>query len=133
MALSNDSYNEIDLYSGGSLIASYDAPAVLASLSSAYKGNPNPQFRFGDPGEPFAYVNFIGTEGTTFNAVRFKTPLSNGGLEVDNISIRGTPLSEPFPGTIVNGGGLISDPSPLLTGGPLLGLLLALGTRRAGK
>ena len=125
-----DASNVIELYSGGLLVASYDAPTVHASLPAIYNGNPNVPFLGQDASEPFAYLNFIGTGGTTFDTVRFKNSLVSG-LEIDNISIRFDALSEPFPGSIISGGiTTVPLPSAIIGGAPLLGVLIAMKVRR---
>ena len=72
-------------------------PLVLAIASAfsfttpgdAYYGNPN---NGGDPGEPFAYLNFNGTDGTTFTSVVFSNNGTTGtGFEADNFSIGNVP------------------------------------------
>lgn len=65
-----DANNEIQLYNNGSLVATYNPNAVLALVSGnpAYYGNPN---NGEDSGEPFAYLNFIGSATTQFNSVVF--------------------------------------------------------------
>jgi hypothetical protein len=100
-----DSTNIIQLYSNNVLVASYNAPAVVAQLSNPlYKGNPTGPFLGQNPTEPYAYINFVGTNGTTFDQVRFIDHSTFAGLEIDNISLRTTPLSAPFPGTVISGG-----------------------------
>lgn len=124
-----DPTNVIELYSGGSLIASYDAPTVHAFLPATYNGNPTANFLGQDSTEPFAYLNFIGTGGTTFDSVRFKNSVTSG-LEIDNISIRATEVEQP-PGTIITGGvSSVPLPSSLIGGVPLLGLLIGMKLTR---
>ncbi len=71
-----DANNGVDFYSGGKLLGSFSAATALASLSSAYNGNPNSS-QSGDTGEKFAYLDFTGTNGTTFDQVVFRN-LSTG-------------------------------------------------------
>jgi hypothetical protein len=125
-----DPTNIIELYSGGSLVASYNAATVHSFLPASYNGNPNPPFLGQDSNEPFAYLNFIGTGGTTFDTVRFKNA-STSGLEIDNISVRTAEVQAPLPGTIVDGGvTAVPLPSAILGGLPLLGFLVGLKIRR---
>ena len=121
-----DANNSIELYLGSTLVKSYDAAAVsgFVGSNSAYKGNPNANFLGQDATQPFAYLNFVGTAGTTFDTVKFKNPTTNTGLEIDNISIRETPLDE-IPGTPVGA------PLPMAAWGglTLLGGFAAMGRR----
>ena len=56
---------------------------------ASYYGNPN---NGGDTGEPFAYLNFNGTGGTTFTSVVFSNNgTTSTGFESDNFSINGVP------------------------------------------
>jgi hypothetical protein len=126
-----DSQNQIQLFSGSTLIAFYNAPVVHAQLvNTAYDGNPNPAFLGQDPTEPFAYLNFIGTDGTTFDRVRFTDTFGTSGLEVDNISIRAAAIGGTLPGQPIIGGISVPEPASvsLLTAGCVA--LLARSRRR---
>lgn len=103
-----DPFTNLRFYSGGNLVASYNAAATLADLGPAYFGNPN---NGGDTAEKFVYLNFIGTRGTTFDQVVFEDTNPCCGLEADNLSIRTTPLATPYPGTPV--GGILPEPAGL--------------------
>jgi hypothetical protein len=121
--------NRIELYSAGSLVASFNASTVDAYLPSAYNGNPTNPFRFQNLSQPYAYLNFIATAGTTFDTVEFKNvPLS--GLEIDNLSISSAPLFEPYPGTIIPGGVSVPAPSALAMAAPLVAIFMAMRVRR---
>ena len=90
-----DAYNGVQLYSGTTLLASYNTAGAFAGLPSSYYGNPNSG---ADAGEMFAYVNFNATEGTAITSVVF----TNGGttatgFEADNFSV----LNVPEPSTLV--------------------------------
>lgn len=90
-----DGQNQLDLYSGATLVGHFDS-TNLPAFSGAYFGNPNNGL---NTGEPYAYVNFSGTAGTTFDRIVFTNP-SSTGFESDNHSIHGVP-----------------EPSALLMGG----------------
>lgn len=127
-----DPQNHIEIYSGGTLMASYDPNALLAAIGSnpAYYGNPNPPLGR-NTREAYAYLNFIGTNGTTFDRIRFSNRSTSSGLELDNISIRSAPLTE-IPGTVVPGGVQQAVPLPsVATAG--LALVGALGLRRGRR
>jgi hypothetical protein len=123
-----DQTNVIELYSGGSLLATYNAATVHAFLPTTYNGNPNTTFLGQDGNEPFAYLNFFGTGGTTFDTVRFRNSTASG-LEIDNISILAAPVDPT--GTVITGGvTTVPLPSAILGGIPLLGALAALKIKR---
>lgn len=88
-----DSGNYLDVYSAGSVIASYSLgrlttllPRVTTSNPSlgSYLGNPNTQQ---NAGEPYAYINFFGTDGTTFDKLVFRNTSTASGFETDNHSV----------------------------------------------
>jgi hypothetical protein len=83
-----DAGNSLEFLSGGSVIKTYDRNSAFGSLPNTYLGNPN---NGGDSGEKFAYFNFVGTNGTTFDQVRFKNVDTTTGFEADNFSIRAVP------------------------------------------
>jgi hypothetical protein len=80
-----DPSNRLDFYLGGIRIGSFSTAVAMGALPATYDGNPNNgQF----PGQPFAYLNFFGTGGTTFDKVVFSVvndPVA--GFETDNHSI----------------------------------------------
>jgi len=127
-----DANNVIQLYSAGNLVASYNAATVYAYLATnpAYFGNPNPPAGR-DASEPFAYLNFIGRNGTTFDSVRFSN-VGASGLEIDNISIRQAPLDSNTGNPVDGGVSGVPLPSTALAGLALLGGCLAAKKLRAG-
>ena len=100
-----DVNNQLSFYSGNQLIASFNTAFVLSAINklpnaSKYFGNPN---NGGDPSEPFAYMNFTGTSGTTITSVVFANSSSTGtGFESDNWTISPTAPAI-IPGTIIPG------------------------------
>jgi hypothetical protein len=86
-----DANNSVTFYSGSSALMTYnDASAFsFTTPGDAYYGNPN---NGGDTGEPFAYFNFNGTNGTTFTSVVFSNNDTTGtGFESDNFSVGAVP------------------------------------------
>lgn len=96
-----DAGNLAQFYSGATLLGSFNSAAALGALSNAYLGNPNGG---GNTSEKYAYLNFIGTNGTTFDKIVFSQTTTIGGFESDNHSIRAAPLTPPFTGTVINNG-----------------------------
>jgi hypothetical protein len=112
-----DAANVLEFYSGSSQVASFTVGSVLSVLSSAYNSNPNGG---GNSGEKYAYLNFTGQGGTTFDKIVFKNP-TNSGFESDNHSVYDKEIS--VPGTVV------PEPSTYVMGMLLL-LPLAGGLRK---
>jgi hypothetical protein len=87
--------NIVNFYSGPTLVGTFVPAGTFAALGDSYKGNPNPAFPIGDPTEKFAYLNFVGTGGTTFDTVVFRNTDSSTAFEIDNLSIPGSATPEP--------------------------------------
>jgi hypothetical protein len=106
-------FNQMSFYSGSQLVASFDAPAGVAAIAalpdaSQYFGNPN---NGEDPREPFAYLNFIGTDGTTFTSVVLANSGTTAtGFESDNWSVSGVAPPSP-PGAVISG---VPEPSSMI-------------------
>jgi hypothetical protein len=82
-----DANNTVTFYSGSSALMTYNSASAFgfATPGDAYYGNPN---NMGDTGEPFAYLNFNVTDGSTFTSVVFSNNGMTGtGFEADNFSI----------------------------------------------
>lgn len=94
-----DPSNQIELLSNGSVVATFDSASALAGATdSAYYGNPNDGHL--DGSEKFAYVNFVGTGGTTFNQIVFSaTTAFDGKFEADNFSVL-APAAVPEPSSL---------------------------------
>ena len=84
--------------------------------SSAYFCNPNAAFSGRNCGEPYAFLNFYGTGGTTFDRIQFFQDPVSGGYESDNHTvgqwnrITGDPLAVPEPASwamLIAGFGLV--------------------------
>ncbi|WP_168221683.1 Npun_F0296 family exosortase-dependent surface protein [Aquisphaera giovannonii] len=113
-----DAYNEITFYSGQQALGSFNSPFVLDALNALpdgrkYYGNPN---GWGDASEPFAYLNFFGTGGTTITSVVFANSGTTAtGFESDNWSIASVAPST-IRGTII-AGAIVPEPSSLVLAG----------------
>jgi hypothetical protein len=114
-----DGSNQLNFYLSGNLVASFGS-TILNSLSEDYNGNPNAgQFYKQNWGEKYAFINFYGANGFTFDQVQS----IGGGFENDNWTIRnpaygsnlytGTESPNVLPGTYV--GTLSSDPNSITT------------------
>ena len=78
-----------------------------------------------DANENFAYLNFIGTSGSTIDQVVFLNTNTSTGFESDNWSVRSTSLGSSDPGTVIDSfPSSVPEPSSLvLTVSGLLGLV----------
>lgn len=80
----NTQGNTVSLFSGDTQLASFALLPLLSHVSSAYYGNPNPNFQGQNSGEPYAFFNFDST--TLFDRIDI-TQNGGGGFELDNITI----------------------------------------------
>jgi MYXO-CTERM domain-containing protein len=120
--------NVLAFYNGSTLIGSFVPSTALGALGASYFGNPNPTFPPGDPTEKFAYVNFIGIGGTTFNKIVFTNTDGSTAFETDNLSIRVT-APDPRGPIIETIGTSTPEPSSLFVSGGLA-VLAAVGAVR---
>lgn len=86
-----DPGNYVTFYNGSKEVFQFRPIDLIDALkaapdSSAYYGNPNPNRKGQDGGEPFAFVNFYDT-GATFNKVVFQEVNYGGGYESDNHTV----------------------------------------------
>jgi PEP-CTERM motif len=83
-----DAGNQVSFYKGGVEVGALTPADVIAKLgtSGPYYGNPNPPFRGGDSGEPYAFINFYDMSGT-FDQVVFTEDPAVGGYESDNHTV----------------------------------------------
>ncbi|WP_165247176.1 Npun_F0296 family exosortase-dependent surface protein [Paludisphaera soli] len=124
-----DPSNAFEIYSGSTLLGRFDPATALEALSYEYKGNPNDEFLGWNYGEKYAYLNFFGTEGTTFDRVVFMNPNSGSLLELDSFSIRATAVPE-IPGEVIPGVGAVPEPSSFAMAGASVLAAAALAARR---
>ncbi len=90
-----DDMNQLDFFSGSTLLMTFNR----TNLSSMFQttGGPFGTGHFGNPntnentGEPYAFLNFVGTDGTTFDRVRFRNLGTSTGFESDNHTISAVP------------------------------------------
>lgn len=76
-----DQSNLLEFYLGNNKVAQYQTSTTMGTLPDTYYGNPNT----GEvKSEPYAYLNFFGTDGTVFDRIVFSTTSSGPGFESDN-------------------------------------------------
>lgn len=94
-----DATNVISFYKGGDLVAKYTTETLLDVLAGqpAYKGNPID--RSVNASQSYAFINFLGLDGTTWDKIVL-TNLGESGFESDNYTSRVTPWSEPTDGPL---------------------------------
>lgn len=109
-----DAQNDLQFYSGGTLISSFSTADMISLVGNcsnpsgnAFCGNPNSSGRAQDNGEPFAYLNFFGQNGTSFDRVVFANNTTGTGFESDNHAV-----------AILNGSTTTGTPVTTLTGAP---------------
>lgn len=98
-----DGGNVLELWSGANKVFSFSQQTVLDAVSgnSAYFGKPDAPYQGQNSGQPYVFVNFFGTNGTTFDKVVFRESPEIGGYESDNHTvgyyktITGTGVPEP--------------------------------------
>lgn len=104
-----DGGNQVGFYKNNVLLYTFLPSTLIAavgscSASNPYCGNPNSQFAGANTGEPYAFVNFVDTNGT-FDSVRF-VQSGGGGYESDNHTIgfvtteSGTGIAVPEPASL---------------------------------
>lgn len=138
-----DDTDVLEFWRGGARIATF-TPGSITGLLDPYKNKNNPG-HFGNPdspnqntSEPYAYLNFFGTDGVQFDAVRFFEGGTNG-FESDNHSIRASPVTGTLPGrpltTITVAAVAVPEPGSvtLLGAAALLLPLFAAGAVRARR
>ena len=83
-----DALNVLTFYSEGLLVAEFTTSSLLNKLASApeYKGNPRTNE---NPGQAYAFINFFGMQGTTWDQVVFSNQ-GTSGFESDNWTDRAT-------------------------------------------
>jgi PEP-CTERM motif len=117
-----DASNLLTFYLGNTQVASYSTATAMGLFPAAYYGNPSNNYS--DSGEPFAYLNFFGTNGTTFDKIVFTATNYSGGFESDNHAILQN--ATPTGGTInLNP---VPEPATMILLG--LGLMGLAGIRR---
>lgn len=124
-----DSKNVLDFYSGNTKLAEFTTPNLLSKLPADFKGNPNSGTYNGqDSSEPFAFINFYGENGVTWDKIVFRNNGSSG-FEADNYTVRsqawGTIPGEsgPVPGVTVETLQTTPVPEPGQVAGSLLVLM----------
>lgn len=88
-----DGQNQLKFFNGATEVFNFSASDALSFINgqpgggSAYFCNPNPGRTGENCGEPYAFLNFYGTNGTTFTKIQFFQDPVSGGYESDNHSV----------------------------------------------
>lgn len=99
-----DANNVLRFFNDKTLIAEFTTDSLLNVLAAnaAYKGNPRD--RGLNAGEPYAFINFFGGEGTTWDHIEL-TNEGGSGFESDNYTDRAAPWTYetdgPMPGVVL--------------------------------
>jgi hypothetical protein len=80
-----DAFNVLDFYSGATLVAEFTTDNLMKKLPQSYYGNPKD--RSLNSGEPYAFINFFGAGGSTWDQIQFSNDGSSG-FEADNYTVR---------------------------------------------
>lgn len=107
-----DHGNSVTFYSGGNRLFTFnasDAKDFIDSLpqSSSYRGNPNANYLGQNYGEPYAFLNFYATAGTSFDKIVFAENPMAGGYESDNHTVGQWKTQS---GTIIPNAGAVPEP-----------------------
>jgi hypothetical protein len=96
-----DYQNAIEVYDGANLLMTITRDSLTPLLTNT--GGPFGLGHYGNPnqngvntGEPYAFVNIFGTDGQTFDRIRFVNDGTGTGLETDSHTIRGVPEPSSF-------------------------------------
>ena len=90
-----DAENSLTFKNGSTTVGTFTTAGISSGLGSAYYGNPSSAFHGQDGNEPFVYLDFYGTSGTTFTSVIFSNSGTGTGFETDNHAIMGSAVPEP--------------------------------------
>lgn len=139
-----DDKNVMEFYNGATLVARFTTASLLNALAGTadYKGSPVKNVLKQNNTESYAFVNFFGANGTTWNKIVFSNIGGTSGFESDNHTIRTQPwgstdfpqeVNKPYPGKVfasVDGVTVTPIPEPSSALLPLLGGMLLLRRRR---
>ncbi|MEK7950961.1 PEP-CTERM sorting domain-containing protein [Luteolibacter soli] len=140
-----DAGNVVELFSGGNLLLTFKTGDLIAMLPNTngsqiqaingslyntkdYYGQPNGPNQAATNNEPYAYVHFVGTGGTTFDKIRFSEP-TTATFETDNHSVRTN--APALPGSLVDITGAVPEPSGAALAAFSFGTLALFRRRRA--
>ena len=90
-----DAYNEMDFYSGNTLLQKFTTTDVIdfinqQSNAKDYYSNPNSKFQGQNQNEPYAFLNFFAdpkNTNVTFNKIEFINNSTGTGFESDNHTV----------------------------------------------
>lgn len=138
-----DDKNVMEFYKNDKLVARFTTDSLLNALASSpdYKGSPVKNVLNQNASQSYAFVNFFGANGTTWDEITFSN-LGTSGFESDNHTVRTQPwgstdfpeeVNKPYPGkafATVDGNTVSPIPEPSSALLPLLGGFFFLRRRR---
>lgn len=124
-----DGNNQMTFRLNGEIVAQFTTASLLGVLPAEYYGNPRSEQ---NTGEAYAFLNFFGQDGTTWDSISF-TNVASTGFESDNWTTRttawgkipgedGPPPGVPVLEVTVTTVTVVPEPSSLLIGMAALGL-----------
>lgn len=137
-----DATNVMSFYNGVTLVAQFSTDTLLTAIAGSpeYKGSPVTNYLNQDNTESFAFVNFFGESGTTWDKIVFSNSVNASGFESDNHTSRvgawGTQpeeVGQPYPGKVfasVSGNTVTVIPEPSAALLSVVGALACFRRRR---
>ena len=90
-----DASNQLRFYKDGLLVADYSTETLLEAVAGdvGYKGNPTTTYQGLNGNEAYAFINFYGMDGVTWDTISFSN-VTTSGFESDNWTSRAIAYGE---------------------------------------